>query len=45
MSELLINSLDKILNLHDQILSNGNLPVELLEKLTLEWIDKTKVHH
>ncbi len=39
----------KIRNFHDQILVNGSLPLELLEKLTLEWIDKTidkiKVRH
>ena len=27
---------------HDQILSNGSLPLALLEELTLEWIAKLK---
>ena len=35
----------KIRDFHDQILANGSLPLELLEKLTLAWIDKTKVRH
>jgi len=35
----------KIRDFHDQILANGSLPLELLEKLTLEWIDKTKSRH
>ncbi len=26
---------------HDQMLANGSLPLELLEELTLEWIEKT----
>ncbi|WP_438862981.1 DUF885 domain-containing protein [Neptunicella sp.] len=27
---------------HDQILKNGSLPLDLLEELTLEWIEKAK---
>ena len=27
---------------HDQILSNGSLPLSLLEELTMEWVDRVK---
>ena len=33
----------KIRDFHDQILSNGSLPLALLEELTLEWIEAQKI--
>ena len=34
-----------IRDFHDQILSNGSLPLALLEELTLEWIGQVKTSH
>jgi uncharacterized protein (DUF885 family) len=34
-----------IRDFHDQMLSNGSLPLALLEELTLEWIAQVKASH
>ena len=42
ISERVLGENFKIRDFHDQILINGSLPLDILEELTLEWIESQK---